>query len=57
MVSEVRSLGFVSTDDGYIVEIALLSSFVDHRATSCSELLIKDEVLHSPYTAEKRQKV
>lgn len=46
MVSEEKSLGFVSTDDGYIAKSALLSPFADNRATANSELLVKDEVLH-----------
>lgn len=46
MVSEEKSLGFVSTDDGYVAEGALLSAFADNRAAPNSELLIKDEVLH-----------
>lgn len=46
MVSDVRSLGFVSTDDGYIAESALFSSFIDNRATAFPKLLIQDEVLH-----------
>lgn len=46
MVSDVRSLGFVVADDGYIVEGALLSTFIDNRATACSKLLVQDEVLH-----------
>lgn len=46
MVSEEKSLGFVSTDDGYIAESPLLSPLADNRAAANSELLIKDEVLH-----------
>lgn len=46
MVSEEKPLGFVSTDDGYIAELALLSAFADNRAAANSKLLIKDEVLH-----------
>lgn len=46
MVGEERSLGFVSTNDGYIAESALLSAFADNRATANSELLVKDKVLH-----------
>lgn len=46
MVSDVRSPSFVGADDGYIVEIALLSSFIDHRATACPKLLIQNKVLH-----------
>lgn len=46
MVSEERSLGFVSTDDGYIAECPLLPPFMDDRAAADSKLLIKDEVLH-----------
>lgn len=46
MVSEEKSLGFVSTDDGYKAESALLSPFTDNRAAANSKLLVKDEVLH-----------
>lgn len=46
MVSDVGSLGFVSADDGYIVEIALLSTFIDNRTTACPKFLVQDEVLH-----------
>lgn len=46
MVSEEKSLGFVSTDDGDIAESPLLSPLADNRAAANTELLIKDEVLH-----------
>lgn len=46
MVSEEKSLGFVSTDDGDIAESPFLSPFADNRAAANSKLLIKDEVLH-----------
>ena len=46
MVSDVRSLGFVGADNGHIFEGALLSTFIDNRAATCSKLLIQDEVLH-----------
>lgn len=54
MVSDGRTLGFVSTDDGHIVERALLSSFIDNSVTACSELLIQDEVLHPLWKRNKR---
>lgn len=54
MVSDVGSLGFVSADDGYIVESALLSSFIDNRAAAASKLLIQDEVLHPLWKRHKR---
>lgn len=53
MVSDLRSLGFVGTDDGYIVEIALPSSFIDNRATACPKFLIQDEVLHPLWKRNK----
>lgn len=46
MVSDVRSLGFVSADDGYIVQGSFLSSFVDNRAAAGSKLFMEDEILH-----------
>lgn len=55
MVSEEKSLGFVSTDDGDVAESALLSPFADNRAAANSELLIKDEVLHLLLQKHKRQ--
>lgn len=46
MVSEGRSLGFISANDGYIVESALLPSFIDNRAAANCKLLIHNVVLH-----------
>ena len=57
MISDVRSLGFVSTDDSYIVEIALFPSFIDHRVTACPKLLIQDEVLHPLWIRNKGPKI
>lgn len=46
MVGDLRSLGFVGADDGYIVEIAFPSSLIDNRASACPKFFIQDEVLH-----------
>ena len=57
MVSDHRSLGFVGTDDSDIVQVALPSSFVDNRATSCPKLHIQDEVLHPLWKITEKSQV
>lgn len=38
--------GLISTDEGYITELALLPSFIDHRVAACRKLSVWYVVLH-----------
>lgn len=46
MVCDLRSLGFVSADNGHIFESPLSPSFIDNRPTSRPKLLIENIVFH-----------
>lgn len=54
MVSDLRPLSLVSTDDGHVTEGALPSSLIHNRAAAAPELLVQHEVLHSLWRTRKR---